>query len=388
MESHIHIHTTKRGFKWKRLVHHRDIVTGQVFLAAQKQSSLKESGFNINFSLYSITHEYPNFSTSKCKEHPSDHSEMTLSRGVTVVLFTAALVYHSSAAPAMSPKDVHNIGFRQVNNLSLGENPSFNMRVLPRDNIPVSRPDMLMTALDALTAIGLVDYRASSPPEELRFRTSSSGLVSIEVNSKPPATKILHQLATLCIYYGIINMLEHDEFTEADFECLWDHVNVADVSLRRKSAAVSTITTNSNSRDALTETLQSQFFYLPDAQSIGIVTAFVTGMNAIKGFSLKGTTEVINGGLFTDPGPHWDASTIFPNDPSHRPIRREPPFLEYRYALLSMRLAVQFMFTHRRFAELGMVIVVDGVRLGNALMIKGKPDQNAADVVEANVATA
>lgn len=151
-------------------------------------------------------------------------------------------------------------------------------------------------------------------------------------------------------------MFEHDEFTEADFECLWDNVNVADVSLRRRNpAAVSKINTNSSSKDALIETLQSHFFIL-DAQLIGFVPAFV-----IERFSLKGTTEVINGGLFTDPSPHWHASTIFPNDPSHRPIRREPPFLEYRYALLSMRLAVQFMFTHRRVAGLGMVIVVDGV---------------------------
>ena len=314
---------------------------------------------------------------------------MTLSRGVILVLTTAAFVYRSSAAPATSTQDVNHGILRQVSNFSLGENPSFNMRIIPLETHPVRPNSILVTAVDSLTAIGLRDYRAQSPPQEMRFQTPPWSEVTINVIPKPPTVAILNQLATLCIYYGVANMAEYNEFVEAKFECLWDNVNVADVHIRKKSpgTAVDISPSPLDSTEILTEAIQPQFYYIEDSQPIPANIVFITAMNAIKRFSLKGPNEVMVGDLVTDPGPQWDASIIYPAGPGHRSIRRQPPFLKYRYALMSMKPALLFMLQHRRFAELAFLFAVDGVRLGDALLIKGKPDR-MANMVEPGVATA
>ncbi|KAL8888499.1 MAG: hypothetical protein Q9215_004065 [Flavoplaca cf. flavocitrina] len=184
-------------------------------------------------------------------------------------------------------------------------------------------------------------------------------------------------------------MAEYNEFVEAKFECLWDDVNVADVHVRKKSpgTAVDVSPSPLDSTEILTEAIQPQFFYVEDSQPIPATIAFITTMNAIKRFSLKGPNKVMVGDLVTDPGPQWDASIIYPAGSGRRPIRRQPPFLKYRYALMSMKPALLFMLHHRRFAELAFLFVVDGVRLGDALLIKGKPDR-MANPVEPGVATA
>ena len=314
---------------------------------------------------------------------------MTLSRGVILVLTTAAFVYRSNAAPATSTQDVNHGILRQVSNFSLGENPSFNMRIIPLETHPVRPNSILVTAVDALTAIGLRDYRAESPPQEMRFQTPPWSEVTINVIPKPPTVAILNQLATLCIYYGVANMAEYNEFVEAKFECLWDNINVADVHVRKKSpgTAVDISPSPLDSTEILTEAIQPQFYYIEDSQPIPANIVFITAMNAIKRFSLKGPNEVMVGDLVTDPGPQWDASIIYPAGPGHRSIRRQPPFLKYRYALMSMKPALLFMLQHRRFAELAFLFAVDGVRLGDALLIKGKPDR-MANMVEPGVATA
>ncbi|KAI4272227.1 MAG: hypothetical protein LQ337_005451 [Flavoplaca oasis] len=263
------------------------------------------------------------------------------------------------------------------------------MRVLPLETHPVGPTSILVTAVDALTAIGLRDYTAQSSPQEMRFQTPAWSEVTVNVIPKPPTVNILNQLATLCIYYGVANMAEYNEFVEAKFECLWDNVNVADVHVRRKrpGPAVDITPSPIDSTEILTEAIQTQFSYIEDSQPIPTIIAFITAMNAIKSFSLKGPNEIMIGSLFTDPGPHWDASIIYPDGSGHRPIRRQPPFLKYRYALMSMRPALLFMLQHRRFAEIVFLFIVDGVRLGDALLIKGKPDR-MANTVEPSVSTA
>ena len=308
---------------------------------------------------------------------------------MTLVLFTAAFAYQSSAAPATFSQDVNHGILRQVSNFSLGENPSFNMHVIPLERNPVRPTSILVQAVDALTAIGQRDYTAQSLPQDMRFQTPEWSEIAINVIPKPPAVTILNQLATLCIYYGVANMVEHNEFVEAKFVCLWNNVNVADVHVRKRTVRTAAESTPShvNSTNVFTEAVQTQFFYIEDSQNIPANTVFVTAMNAIKSFSLKGPNEIMTGGLVTDPGPHWDASIIYPAGAGHRPTRWQPPFMKYRYALMSMKPALLFMLQHRRFAELAFVFVVDGVRLGDAVLIKGKPDQ-MANMVEPSVATA
>ncbi len=59
-------------------------------------------------------------------------------------------------------------------------------------------------------------------------------------------------------------------------------------------------------------------------------------------------------------------------------IRTRPPFFEYRWAIEAVRQMPGFLLQQRRFAELGIRVIVDGVRVGTALLEKGEPDNLGA----------
>lgn len=301
------------------------------------------------------------------------------------LLSAATLTYLSNAAPAAPSKDGIDAVLQQASNFSLANHPHFDIRIHPRANMPVNSLSMLVNALDALTAIGLTDHRTRSPP--MHFYSPGNPHVIIDVNPKRPATTILNELATLCIYYGIADMAGRRQYTEAVFDCLWDNVYVAEVIIsNRGRLATASNTTTTGSLKPLGDQFQPRFFYLANAKNIDLATAFVTAMNAIRTFSSRGSTEVVAGYIYTDPGPQWDASIVFPD--AHRPVRRLPPYLEYRYVIFSKRLALIYMFEHRRIAELGITFRIDDVYLGSALLIKGKPDQIAVATLDASATTA
>ncbi|KAL8667338.1 MAG: hypothetical protein Q9168_007296 [Polycauliona sp. 1 TL-2023] len=317
---------------------------------------------------------------------------MAFSRTIVSLLFIAILVGQSSSAPATRSKNVDIQSHLQVGNYTLGEDPRFSIRSLPRENVPVDATSMLVTAVDALLVIGLRDYRAWSPPQQMNFNTPISSRVTISVSPKAPTTIILNGLATLCIYRGIANLVAVEQFVEADFQCFWESVNVADVSIRRKAPPqtnTQAASSNMSSIDTLTAgRLRTHLTYMPGARPINRFDAFITAMQAIKQFSLQGSDAIMTGTILVDAGPQWDASIVFPEGPQQRPIRRQPPYLEYCYAIVSMRSALIYMLEHQRYAELGFVFWVDGIHLGNALMLKGKLSSDAVNTLGASTATA
>ncbi|KAL8989400.1 MAG: hypothetical protein Q9169_008368, partial [Polycauliona sp. 2 TL-2023] len=276
---------------------------------------------------------------------------MTLSRAKVAGLIIAISMYRSSAAPATPAKrlnDPDNRTIQHVSNSSLGVDPHLEVWILPKGNTPIDTTSMLVTTVDALTAIGTRDYRARSPPEQMIFSTPASSRVTITVVPTPPLTTIHNYLATFCLYYGVARMVLYNQFVEADFQCLWDKVNVADVMIRKKGPTTNSQlpSTTSDSIDALTAGLKTDFVYMEDARPIDIFSAFITAMNAIVKFSLHGPDGIMAGTISVDPGPQWDTSIVFPNGPQQRPIRRQPPFMKYSYALVSMRYALMFMIRH------------------------------------------
>ncbi|KAI4211764.1 MAG: hypothetical protein LQ349_009395 [Xanthoria aureola] len=298
---------------------------------------------------------------------------MAFLRSLTI-LCTAALLCYSTAVAASPSKDGSDTDIQQMSNSSQANHPYFGIRIHPRAIIPVNPLSMLVNAMDALTAIGLTDHRSRSPP--MHFHAPGNPHVIIDVNPKRPATTILNELATLCIYYGIADLAGRRQYTEAVFDCLWDNVDVAEVIISnrgRLATFTNTTTATTGSFNALGDEFQPQFFYFEKAKNMDMATAFITAMNSIRSFSPRGHTEVLTGYIYTDPGPRWDASMVFPD--TSRPLRRQPPYLEYRYVIYSMRLALIYMFEHGRIAELGITFRIDDVFLGSALLIKGKPDR-------------
>ena len=106
-------------------------------------------------------------------------SKMFLLIGKISAFLTAAFVYESTAAPATPLGDVNDAALNQVSDLSLGENPSFDMRIIPLENRPVRPTSILLTALDALTIVGIRDYTAQSPLQQLRFQMAALSEVII-----------------------------------------------------------------------------------------------------------------------------------------------------------------------------------------------------------------
>ncbi|KAI4100426.1 MAG: hypothetical protein LQ339_005487 [Xanthoria mediterranea] len=311
---------------------------------------------------------------------------MAFLRSMTI-LCTAALLCHSTAAAASPSKDGSDTVNQQVSDSSQANHPYFGIRIHPRASIPINSLSMLVNALDALTAIGLTDHRTRSPP--MRFDAPGNPHVIIDVNPKRPATTILNELATLCIYYGVADLAGRRQYTEAVFDCLWDNVDVAEVIISnrgRLATVTNTTTATTGALNGLGDEFQPQFFYFENAKNIDLATAFITAMNSIRSFSPRGHTEVLTGYIYTDPGPRWDASMVFPD--TSRPLRRQPPYLEYRYVIYSMRLALIYMFERGRIAELGITFRIDGVFLGSALLIKGKPDRETGGTLDKITATA
>ncbi|KAL8727970.1 MAG: hypothetical protein Q9166_005735 [cf. Caloplaca sp. 2 TL-2023] len=248
---------------------------------------------------------------------------------------------------------------------------------------------MFMNAVDALAILALKEPRSHS--STTHFHIPSSQNIVIDLKPNDPATGVMNQVASMCIYYGIEDIAKHRQYTEVSFSCQWDNVEVATIDIGRSSAkqhpnaAVSSSAANTmNSSDQLLAALQPEFWYLPTGRNIDTVTAFITIMNALMGFIYQSNTDVVPRS-FTDAGPEWDACLVFPAD---GPIRTRPPFLEYRWVIGTLRQASRFMLKNRRFATLGMIIRVDGIFLGIGLLKEGRPDQATAPEVFVSAATA
>ncbi|KAL8770164.1 MAG: hypothetical protein Q9209_004006 [Squamulea sp. 1 TL-2023] len=132
--------------------------------------------------------------------------------------------------------------------------------------------------------------------------------------------------------------------------------------------------------------LQLQFFYMQNAHNLDTALAFITIMNDIKTFSPRDSAEVLPRSIYTDPGPEWDASILF--TANGLPICRQPPFLQYYHVMICLREALKFMLHRGRVAELGFHIGVDDALLGSALLVKGKPNPDAARTLNVSLATA
>ncbi|KAL8788357.1 MAG: hypothetical protein Q9213_001754 [Squamulea squamosa] len=239
---------------------------------------------------------------------------MTLLKGIISTLSTAGFVYFSSAIPAPPPKNSHEI-LQQATNVShlesLANHAHFTIEVHPRDDERFNLLSMLMNAVDALTAIGLTDPKIRS--QAIHFHAPSSPHVFINVNPKQPATDVLNEVATLCIFYGVAHLVKHHQYTEAIFNYFWDNAQVADVIIRRSaSIETSEVVSTIKAIDPPIDGLQPHFFYIQDAHNLNTARAFITVMDAIKTFSSPNSAEVLPSSMYTDPGPGWDASILFP----------------------------------------------------------------------------
>ncbi|KAL8805553.1 MAG: hypothetical protein Q9223_005311 [Gallowayella weberi] len=255
---------------------------------------------------------------------------------------------------------------------SLTARPRFTWKVHIKLNARLDPVPMMMMAADALTIIALRDHRGRS--RATNFRHTEGFDIVIDLVPKSPAIDVSNEVAILCIYYGMEDMIRHRQFQECTFACELDDVEVAVVNIWNESSTPeavkgSSMTETTNLTQSLLHDLQPHFSYIDGGADISISVAFVTVMDSIMTLASFRGADVVPPG-HTDPGPAWGASVIFPGD---GPARRRPPFFEYRYVIDTLNLGLHYMLGHRRSAELRLYVAVDGEYLGRAFLLKGKP---------------
>ncbi|KAL8676076.1 MAG: hypothetical protein Q9186_007371 [Xanthomendoza sp. 1 TL-2023] len=299
--------------------------------------------------------------------------KMKIKSASIAVLSITALLSRSSATLV---KDEMPSLQQQAANLSVPDPltalPQFTWKVHIKMNAPLDPVSMMMVAADALTLIALKDHRSNSP--ETHFHNPEEPDVVIDLIPKRPATEVSNEVATLCIYHGLEDMIRHRQFQECTIACELDHVEVAIVNIWNTSstpeaAKDSSMIETTNLTGTFLQALEPRYEYLDRGADINIAVAFVTVMYGIMTLSTFRSSDTVPP-CHTTPGLPWDASIVFPGD---GPRRWWPPFFEYRYAIDTLNLALHYMLRHGKFAELRISISVDGDYLGRALLMKGRP---------------
>ncbi|KAL8815155.1 MAG: hypothetical protein Q9223_005682 [Gallowayella weberi] len=231
---------------------------------------------------------------------------------------------------------------------------------------------LLLTAVDALATIGSKDMQGRSP--SYSFQLTKYPSVIIEVKPSPSAADVLNWAASLCIYHGIEDVLRNKLYVEFNVICHWNVIEIVAVSIRatgsdRGASTLASNTTESNV--AVSDTLKPRFYYIRLPESLDYNSAMITLMYSIMYFSRLDKKGLIPR-TYTDPGPNWDASVIFPGD-GPAPPRDPPPFLECAWVIGTLKMVPDYMIQQRKFAELGIEFRVNDVNLGHALLQKGKP---------------
>ncbi|KAL8677943.1 MAG: hypothetical protein Q9186_005666 [Xanthomendoza sp. 1 TL-2023] len=301
---------------------------------------------------------------------------------VARLLFLACLANHSNAVPT-APPDQGNPPSRRISevlqpeNLHTGAyNDKLSIDVEAHYGTYVNPFPLLLNAVDALATIGIQDLNGRSP--SYSFQLTKYPTVVIDVKPGASAADFQNWAASLCIYHGIEDVVRQQVSKEVDINCRWNTIEMVTVSIRtvspgsKKAASVSA-SNITESTLAVSHTLQPYFYYVADSVPLDYTTTMITLMYSIMYLSRLDKTDMIPR-TYTDAGPHWDSSIVFPGD-GPQPPKDPPPFLESGWVIETLKMVPNFMIQQRRFAELGIQFHVDNVYLGGALLQKGKPSR-------------
>lgn len=253
-------------------------------------------------------------------------------------------------------------------------------------NIRLRSISMLMNAVEALAALALKDQTARSSGAHFRFERYPD--VVIDVVPKRPATDVLNEVSLLCIRWGMTHVISQGEYKNAEIDCLWDTVVVAQVHFERPGyqslsnnasvlapiaespgGSVSPLSLITTTNDTLLAAVTPAFSFRADSQTLPIPNVFVITIAVLTAFAYYPKTDPVSTWSVVGTGPEWNTSMLF--EPYS--IRARPPFFEYRWAIETVRQMPGFLLQQGRFAELSIGIIIDGVHVGNALLAKGEP---------------
>ncbi|KAL8800268.1 MAG: hypothetical protein Q9182_005292 [Xanthomendoza sp. 2 TL-2023] len=304
------------------------------------------------------------------------YCKMICCESIVLLLYIACLLYHSNALPG-TPRKLSSQRVPDVLQLDphyTGLNGDrLSVDVETHHGTHVNPFTLLLNAVDALATIGSQDMNGRSP--SYSFQLTKYPNVIIEVKPSPSAADLLNWVASLCIYHGIEDVLRKKLYVEVDIICHWNVDEIVGVSIRDSSSRAASVSASNTTQSNVnvSDTLQSSFFYVSDGMALDYNSAMITLMYSIMYLSRLDKREMVPR-TYTDPGPHWDASIVFPGD-GPQPPKDPPPFLECGWVIGTLKMAPDYMIQQRKFAELAIKFRANNVDLGHALLQKGKPFQ-------------
>ncbi|KAL8948123.1 MAG: hypothetical protein Q9222_005660 [Ikaeria aurantiellina] len=271
---------------------------------------------------------------------------------------------------------------QQFRNLSDVENPRFRYTINFYRSIQLPIIDVLMNGLDALSVFASKNYTERS--SNMHFHSSDYPAVTIDVEPTAPAEDYSNEIAVLCLYHLMADSVTRRFFKQAQVSCVWDNVEVATIWVKKYTPNVPSVPSTVATANPVSAAVQPRFSYLVDAEGNAIIVVFVTVMDAMKWFAKYSDTAIVPR-CYTSPGPGWNSGIFFPGTQAPR---TEPPYLEYRWVIESLKRVPAFMLQNGRSAELTIDFRVDDTALGSALLSRKTPVQAAAVRFDPNVATA
>lgn len=289
---------------------------------------------------------------------------------------------------------------------SVPVDPRFRVEIKGYNPIPVRRTSLMMTFVNEMSKLAIMDWNGQVGS----FRsTAFPGYsdVAIFLNVKRPAQTIQTKIAIWGMSSTFTNTVIANRFKACDVDIYWDDVKIARIRIRPNPATSSQSTieeqgsqnqslvqvlptlpslddvtgnhTNgflnlTNDTSILTEPVfEADCYYLEDAKTLTDTEVFATVFSVLKNIAPVPKTSLVEEtfemGMLT-----VDARIQFqgPEDiPGHPP---GPPYYQFQWVIRALHAMPIYMLGQGRFAELGVLIVVDGRHLGIGHILKGEMD--------------
>ncbi|KAG6994092.1 hypothetical protein G7Y79_00047g083180 [Physcia stellaris] len=256
---------------------------------------------------------------------------------------------------------------------------------------------LLMLGVNSLATLALKDPRASS--HGAYYRLAEYPAVTLTIYPRDRSRGVTYDVALQCVFFGMNYFISNGLSKNASLDCFWDTTLVAQVILDRPTtAAPSAITAASkanagtlesldrssaidpdstklspstdipNPKNTTSSTLTTHFSYPDSAHPMTIASVFITTLTVLKALAPYPATDIMTHHKTIETDPRWDTIVRFSADAA----RTELPFCDYGWLIESTRRMPAFMVERGRWAEVVVVIFVDGVFVCDALLEKGR----------------
>jgi len=263
------------------------------------------------------------------------------------------------------------------------EDPHFSIAIAS-GHTNLNRLSLLSNVVESLATIAQRDYNARVSS----FHGHEPAIdVTIDVTPAGIAADFSNQVAVKCIYWGMVYIMAERHFKDAEIDCKWDNLVVAQVQFQglQTTTRIETLntTTDSNPVNATTTPLSAVepvFMFTRDAKTLTVWEVYISVMAALMHVARLPSTDVVEAFTSQATAPsspvYYDVHMLFIGES----IRTRPPYYEYSHIIEALRQLPGWLRRQGRFAETSFGVVVDGIHVGTGLLSKGPPESDATSL--------